>query len=171
MEHLFNRYYRLVWTIGIRILRDKTEADDLVQDVFLYVFQKSRLFDAAKGCARSWLVHLAYQRAFDRRDYLKARFSQTHQELQDNKTHKGSATSDLSEWICLKDELEHILKRLSEQERTIIRLHFFDGYSFQEISEQIGQSYGNVRHLYYRGLDQLRQFVFSREDSRSRAET
>ncbi|PYT87369.1 MAG: hypothetical protein DMG36_25420, partial [Acidobacteria bacterium] len=46
LGHLFNRYYRLVWTIGMRVLRDKSEAEDLAQDVFLYIFQKSRLFNA-----------------------------------------------------------------------------------------------------------------------------
>lgn len=164
LVYLFNRYYRLVWTIGMRILRDRSEAEDLTQDVFLYIFQKSRLFNASKGHARNWLVRVTYHRAFDRRDYLKARFSQCHEQLRESGPHNGSSTrkpfSDFSDWICLKAHLEQGLKGLSEEQRTTVRLHFYEGYTFQEISEQLGQTHGNVRHHYYRGIERLRQFVF-----------
>jgi len=164
---LFNRYYRLVWTIGMRILRDESAADDLAQDVFLYIFQKSQLFDASKGHARNWLVRVTYHRAFDRRDYLKARFSQDHERLTESGKHNGSWTgkpnSDIGEWICLKAYLEKGLKELSEEQRRTVRLHFYGGYTFQEIGEQLGQTYGNVRHHYYRGIERLRQFVFDRQ--------
>ncbi len=164
---LFNRYYRLVWTIGMRILRDRSEAEDLSQDVFLYIFQKSRLFNASKGHARNWLVRVTYHRAFDRRDYLKARFSQSHEQLKESRAHNGSSISksfsDFSDWICLKVHLEQGLNELSEEQRRTVRLHFYDGYTFQEIGEQLGQTYGNVRHHYYRGIERLRQFVFDRQ--------
>ncbi len=164
LVYLFKRYYRLVWTIGMRVLRDKCEAEDLTQDVFLYVFQKSHLFSSSKGHARNWLVRVTYHRAFDRRDYLKARFSQCHEQLRESGPHNGSSTrkpfSDFSDWICLKAHLEQGLKGLSEEQRTTVRLHFYEGYTFQEISEQLGQTHGNVRHHYYRGIERLRQFVF-----------
>jgi RNA polymerase sigma-70 factor (ECF subfamily) len=164
LVHLFNRYYRLVWTIGMRVLRDRSEAEDLTQDVFLYIFQKSRLFDASKGHARNWVVRVTYHRAFDRRDYLKARFSQAHEQLKESWAHNGSASkkafSDFSDWICLKAHLEQGLEGLSEVQRATVKLHFYEGYTFQEISERLGQTYGNVRHHYYRGIERLRQFVF-----------
>lgn len=161
---LFERYYRLVWTIGIRVLRDKSEADDLSQDVFLFLFQNSRLFDASKGHARNWIVRVTYHRAFDRRDYLKARFSEGHEQLNESLSHNGSRmgkrASDFSDWICLKTHLEKALNELSEEQRATVRLHFYDGYNFREIGEQLGQTYGNVRHHYYRGIERLRQFAF-----------
>jgi len=166
LVYLFKRYYRLVWTIGMRVLRDQCEAEDLTQDVFLYVFQKSRLFSSSKGHARNWLVRVTYHRAFDRRDYLKARFSQDHERLTESGKHNGSWTgkpnSDFGEWICLKAYLEKGLKELSEEQRRTVRLHFYGGYTFQEIGEQLGQTYGNVRHHYYRGIERLRQFVFDK---------
>ena len=42
------------------------------------------------------------------------------------------------------------------------RVHFYEGYSFREIGEQLGQTHGNIRHHYYRGIERLRQFVFDR---------
>ncbi len=135
---LFNRYYRLVWTIGMRILRDESAADDLAQDVFLYIFQKSQLFDASKGHARNWLVRVTYHRAFDRRDYLKARFSQDHERLTESGKHNGSWTgkpnSDFGEWICLKAYLEKGLKELSEEQPRTVRLHFYDAASVREVA-------------------------------------
>ena len=140
---LFKRYYRLVRPIGMRILRDESAADDMAQDVFLYIFQKSRLFDASRGHARNWLVRVTYHRAFDRRNYLKARFSQDHERLTEggkqNGSRAGKPNSDFGEWICLKVYLEKGLTGLSEEQRRAVRLHFYEGYTFQEIGEQLGQ--------------------------------
>src|SRR5215469_7070424 len=72
---LFRRYAAIVRNIGQRILRDKAEADDLVQEVFLYLNRKSGLFDGAKGSGRSWIVQVAYTQALLRRRELKARES------------------------------------------------------------------------------------------------
>src|SRR6202790_4399363 len=69
---LFRRYAHSVRNVGHRILRDKTEADDLVQEVFLYIHRKSALFDISKGSARSWIVQVAYTQALLRRRHLKA---------------------------------------------------------------------------------------------------
>ncbi|MGA2814413.1 MAG: sigma factor, partial [Candidatus Acidiferrum sp.] len=64
---LFRRHAHLVRNLGWRILRDKAEADDLIQEVFLYIHRKSALFDSSKGSARSWIVQVAYTQAFLRR--------------------------------------------------------------------------------------------------------
>src|SRR5262245_29053550 len=69
---LFRRHGRSVHNIGRRILKDKAEADDLVQEVFLYLHRKSGLFDQTRGTARSWIVQVAYTQALLRRRVLKA---------------------------------------------------------------------------------------------------
>lgn len=55
---LFRRYRHVVRSVARRILRDETEAEDLCQEVFLYLFQKAKLFDAGKGTASSWIVQM-----------------------------------------------------------------------------------------------------------------
>src|SRR6266851_9975227 len=67
---LFRRYAHPVRNVGQRILRDKAEADDLVQEVFLYIHRKSSLFDSSKGSASSWIVQVAYTQALLRRRRL-----------------------------------------------------------------------------------------------------
>jgi RNA polymerase sigma factor (sigma-70 family) len=70
---LFHRFSRLLLGIARRVLQDNNEAEDLVQDVFLFLFYKGKTFDPAKGQARSWLMQVTYHRAYDRRRYLTTR--------------------------------------------------------------------------------------------------
>src|ERR1700736_618828 len=73
LDLLFTRYSRLVFGVALRILNDRTEAEDIVQESFFYVFQKARLFDAARGSAKSWIVQIAFSRARDRKAHLARR--------------------------------------------------------------------------------------------------
>src|ERR1700721_1935690 len=70
---LFDRYSRLILTIGFRVLRDYGEAEELVQNVFLYLYQKADLFQPDKGTAKSWITKAAYNRALHRGDSLVSR--------------------------------------------------------------------------------------------------
>src|SRR6266481_4857731 len=66
LETLFDRFSRLFMGIGLRILGDYGEAEDLVQEVFVYLHQKAALYDPEKGPANKWIVQVAYHRALYR---------------------------------------------------------------------------------------------------------
>jgi RNA polymerase sigma-70 factor (ECF subfamily) len=69
--------------------------------------------------------------------------------------------SDYSaEAVFGRNGLAKVLRSLSEDQRETLRLHFFDGYTFSEISQRTGQPLENVRHHYYRGLEKLRRQMF-----------
>ena len=162
---LFRRHARAVRNVAYRILRNETEADDLVQDVFLHIFRKAALFEAARGNARSWIFHVAYRRAFDRRDYLNSRHFYSCQDLEDA-SHRladprtGSLFHEQSiEEILGKPLTEKFNAQLSPEQRETIQLFFFEGYALKEIAQRTGRSLVNVRNHYYRGLDRLRKFV------------
>ena len=70
---LFDRYYRLVFDVARRVLRDHGEAEDLMQEVFIEVFRKANLYDPTRGSVRTWLLQYAYHRSFNRRKYLSLR--------------------------------------------------------------------------------------------------
>ncbi|HWZ49973.1 MAG TPA: sigma-70 family RNA polymerase sigma factor, partial [Granulicella sp.] len=80
---LFRRHAASVRHVAYRILRDEAEADDLLQDVFLFLFRRAALFDPSKSSAKSWIIQMAYHRAFDRRRYLSARHFYRAEELKD----------------------------------------------------------------------------------------
>ena len=159
---LFRRYARLVWSVGRRILGNREEADDLVQDVFLLLGRKASAFDPSKGTTRSLLVHITYQRAISRRRYLTSRHFYVAEGLR-AKSASGIPTpqtplyDESLEAHFGKQGLETALADLSAEQRETLRLHFFEGHSLKEIAGLIGQSCGNVRHYYYRGLDKLRK--------------
>jgi RNA polymerase sigma-70 factor (ECF subfamily) len=56
--------------------------------------------------------------------------------------------------------LQRAFEALSENQRRTLRLHFFEGYTFDEIAAELGQSTGNIRHHYFRGLNRLRKQIF-----------
>jgi RNA polymerase sigma-70 factor (ECF subfamily) len=164
---LFQRYARVVRSIAARILRDASEADDLAQDLFLFIQRKCSVFDSSKSSAGSWIVQMAYQRSIERRRYLATRHFYTRAEIQSNASHVvGNPTveNDYSaEAVFGRNGLEKVLDALSEDQRETLRLHFFEGYTMVEISIKLAQPLGNVRHHYYRGLDKLRKQMFGRK--------
>jgi RNA polymerase sigma-70 factor, ECF subfamily len=164
----FKRYARLVMSIGMRILHDVSEAEDLVHDVFLLVLNKAELFDPAKGPARAWLAKISYHQALDRRSYLVRRsFYDTRNGLDSESeaaisNHRSEIELvELSYWQSV---LQRSFDCLSVDQRTTIELHFFEGFSINEISEQLQTSIVNVRHYFYRGLERLRHQMCSRFD-------
>jgi RNA polymerase sigma-70 factor (ECF subfamily) len=168
---LFHRYARRIHNVGRRILRDPVEADDLVQEVFLYIHRKSALFDSLKGSAQSWIFQIAYTQALLRRRQLKARgfyvSGIADRSLETEPRTILDANYDHTvEGLFGRNGWRKILHALSEEQRETLRLHFFEGYTFAEIAEKLGQSYANVRNHHYRGLEKLRKHLAEDELNR-----
>src|SRR5258708_33196703 len=125
------------------MLRDDTEAEDLLQDLFIFIQRKCKIFDGTKSSARSWIVQMAYHRAIERRRYLTIRQFYSRAEIANNTDHMvgtPTAESDYSaEAVFGRNGLTKVLKSLSEDQRETLRLHFFDAYTFAEISHKMGQ--------------------------------
>lgn len=162
MEVLFHNYSGLVHSVGIRILRDREEARELVQDVFLCIYRKRQLYNRAKGAFRSWLLQIAYHRAFDRRQHLQVRHFYREASLSDARAEfvDSASTEDQLDWALFADALHRAFDELNEKQRVTLELYFFQGYTLREISERSGESLANVRHHYYRGLESLRRSTF-----------
>ena len=160
---LFRRYARPVLSVARRILRDECEAEDLCQDVFLYLFEKAKHFDARKGSASSWIIQIAYHRAINRRRYLTFRRHYDAEELSEENLDAGNCRFFVNE-VVTRTLLNRIREQLSSEQQRTLELHFFEGYSLREIAEKTGEALGNVRHHYYRGLERLRSCVFPEKD-------
>jgi len=169
---LFRRYSRVAYRVGQRILRDVAEADDFVQDLFLYIWRKCGLYDASKGSASSWIIQTIYFQALQRRMQLAAR-SLRLTSINDHAEPVALATTSSSEYeqslegVVGRARLREIVECLTQDQRDTLRLHFCDGYTLSEIARKRGQSLGNVRHHFYRGLEKLRSSVF-RDDLKGR---
>ena len=161
---LYRRYARLVYSVCFRILRDPIEAEDVVHEVFLSLYRKCKSFDPAKGAARSWIIQLAYSKCFDWRDYLKTRHGkgQGMDLPSESKTEASSLAQapDPAYFVLWNASMVAAFKSLSKEQQVALELFYFKGYTFQEIADELGYSYGNVKHHVYRGVERLRQFVY-----------
>ncbi len=167
---LFDRYARLILSVGQRVLRDTAEAEDLVHDVFLFLLNKSDLFDPTKGSARAWLAKVTYHRALDRRKYLARRcFCDTNDGANATSNIVDAPCSNITESPELfywQSYLQRAFDDLSEEQRLTLDLYFFQGFTINEIGQQMGKSPVNVRNYYYRGLERLRDVMARRELTR-----
>ena len=166
LGYLFERHAQRIRGIATRILRDPSEAEDLVQDVFLFIQRRCGVFDSSKGSARSWIIQMTYHRAIERRRYLVTRQFYAGTGLEgwaERVVGKATAENDYSpEAVFSRNGLQKVLSSLSEEQRETLCLYFFEGCTLAEIGERLGQPLGNVRHHYYRALDKLRKQIFGR---------
>jgi RNA polymerase sigma-70 factor (ECF subfamily) len=166
---LFRRHARTVRNVAHRILKDEAEAEDLVQDVFIFLLRKASLFSRSNGSARSWIVHIAYHRAFDRRRHLITRHFYACQDIAQAALTVADRRYEtlLHEWslerIYGKQSAVRLRELLTPSQLMTIELHFFEGYSLEEIAERLDQTLGNVRNHYHRGLEKLRKPAFARK--------
>lgn len=163
---LFRRYARIVRGVAYRVLRDVSEADDLLQDIFLLVHRLCGTFDSSKGPARFWILQMTYRRAISRRRYLTSRHFYTRLDLEqaanqlgELSTESGRHDGSVEGALDRREALQSWFAELSESQRQTLYLFFFEGYTFEEIAAKLGQTVGNARNHYYRGLEKLRKQV------------
>jgi RNA polymerase sigma-70 factor, ECF subfamily len=160
---LFERYQRLVFSIALKIVRDRGEAEDVTQNVFLEIYRSVAQFDPQKGTLKIWLLQFAYHRSFSRNRYLNMRkfYNQESEEDLDSFSRSEFLTSGRYAPAELRLLLQQGLASLGESQKRVIELASYDGLSMQEIADKTGSSLSNVRHHYYRGLQKLRSFLTS----------
>jgi RNA polymerase sigma-70 factor (ECF subfamily) len=162
LEILFDRYARLVFRIAHGIVRDRGEAEDVVQESFFYVYKKSTLFERAKGTVKNWILQVALHRALDRKAHLARRgfyrgtdIGLLHDTLM--------GLTDLDREIDAKlnrVQLQKAFRELPDVQRATLELFYFEGLDLREISKKFNQPLGNTRHYFYRGLERLRKSAF-----------
>jgi len=165
LAELFSRHGRKVFNVGFRILKDSCEAADLRQDVFMYLHERAFLYDPDKSTAVSWIIQITYHRAINRRRYLTLRQHYNLEQLSEDRT-SSSLTSSQFAGIDIRSLLGKLNSEVTIAQRLTIELHLFDGYTFREIATITGETLGNVRNHYYRGIDRLRSIVYSKNEAR-----
>jgi len=153
---LFYRYYRMVLSIALRILRDAGEAEDLMQCVFLSIFRFAKEFDPARGTVKMWILQSAYNQAFNRRRYLKLRGIYSHCDdpgLTDRRSGCNGHSLGNAE---LTQAVREALRELRKSQRQVVEYAFYEGLTMREIAEKTCKTFHSVRHDYYRALEKLR---------------
>lgn len=151
---LYDRHQRLLFGLILRILRDRAEAEEVLQEVFLAVWTRAATYDAALGVPAAWLVRIARNRAIDR---LRKRGTREKAAAED------VAAADSPEADALKLERRYLIRRaldtLPRQQRALIEHAFFGGLTHSELAERFDLPLGTVKTRIRAGLSALRQQV------------
>jgi RNA polymerase sigma-70 factor, ECF subfamily len=159
---LFDRYQNLVRGVALRILRDQAESEDVLQNIFLEIYQRAGQFDPARGRFIVWLLQYAYHRSIQRKNYLVVR-----------KFYVNVATDELSEseqgrlrmYAEAPQECARFVREalalLNERQRRVIEMVHFEGLTLKDVAARNEESFSNTRHHYYRGMARLKEHLRS----------
>jgi RNA polymerase sigma-70 factor (ECF subfamily) len=161
-EELYTRYVNILYATALKFLKTDADAQDVVQDVFIQIWDKAKLYDPAKGKPLTWALTLTRNRSIDRiraiqrRSRLRDEFE--HETAVDESAGVREALSgvDASEKAKI---LREAVSQLSPQQRVVIELAFFRGLTQNEIADQLGEPLGTVKARARRGLMKLKEIL------------
>ena len=154
---LYDRHAALVYGIALQLLGNTTEAEDLTQDIFVFLTRECS-YDPKRGSLRSYLAILTRSRALDR---LRAR-TRNQQRLRNqssNENDKVLSTSPIEDISQLErsQSVQRALQQLSTKEQEVLKMAYYQGLSQSEIATQLNTAVGTVKSRARRGLLKLRQ--------------
>ena len=144
----YDRFSGVVTALALRILRNGSEAEEVVQEVFLQVWHQASRFDAQRGSVTGWLCVIARSRALDRLRRQVARREDPAESLPN-----PSAAPRTEEGIAVRRALEG----LSEEQRTALQLAYYEGLTQSEIATRLGQPLGTVKTRIRAAMGRLRE--------------
>jgi RNA polymerase sigma-70 factor, ECF subfamily len=157
LAELYERYRVLAYTTAIRIVRDPTSAEDVVQDAFLKLWNNAPHFAASRGSLRTWLMTAVRRRAIDR---LRGRSAHEREECQLTPCLRVTESmSDPASRVSVSVErsaVREALDSLPRQQRLAVELAYFGSYTQPEIAGMMGVALGTVKGRMRLGLQKLR---------------
>ena len=155
-EALYQGSAALLLGVCLRLLPDRAEAEEVLQDTYVAVWQKAGLFDPARAGALTWMATIARNRAIDRLRAAPAPHSRAPLDLADGVEEAEPQPPAQAEAAHAARRLANCLAGLEPQRRRLIRTAFFEGATYEELAERSGSPLGTVKSWIRRGLLQLR---------------
>ena len=155
-SQLYDRFSSLVFSLAMRILRSQTDAEDLLQEVFMQLWRQASGYSQERGSPEAWIINIARSRAIDKLRSIRRRersFVLTDDpaaaESPDNvETSAGESESKLV--------MNSALANLPEAQRRVLELAYFDGLSQSEIAARLAEPLGTVKTRMRSGIQRLR---------------
>jgi len=164
LAQLYDRYRVILFGLLMRILNNREEAEDVLQEVFLQVWRKAADFDETRGRPFTWLVTLGRSRGIDRLRMLAARDRATEASARDTFEETSDAATDAfrSEQRGL---VSNALAQLPDEQQRPLMLAYFDGLTQSEIATRLGTPLGTVKTRMRTGLMKLRELLAGQDES------
>ena len=151
---LYDRHHRLLFGLILRILRDRSEAEEVLQEVFVLVWTRAETYNVALGSPAAWLVRIARNRAIDR---LRANTVR----LRAVESAPATANVDNPEARAAASEQQRVVARALESlpfdQRTLIEEAYFLGMTQSELADKFKLPLGTVKTRIRAGMQALRQ--------------
>ena len=154
MEQCITKYGGLVWSIAQRYVKDRSSAEDVVQEIFTDLWKSAKRYDPAVATECTFVGVLARRRAID---YARKESRQPRLEpLPETETLSHGSTGPDAAASCKTEDVRAVMKQLPEETQHIFSLHFDQGMTHPEIVEHTGLPLGTVKTRLRRGLIELR---------------
>lgn len=156
---LYDRYGGLVYTLALKILNQPDEAEDLTQDVFL-TFWKQDKFDPSRAALSTYLCLLVRSRAINKLHSLASQ-QRSIQRLQQTTSTESLVPTPLERASLAEQQhtLQQAMTQLSDNQKRILELSYYQGLSQSEIAQQLSLPLGTVKTNVRQGLIKLRQIL------------
>jgi RNA polymerase sigma-70 factor (ECF subfamily) len=155
---IYDRYNSILLGLLLRILHSRVEAEDVLQEVFLQIWQRAANFDEARGRGFTWMVTLARSRAIDRLRSLDSRQRADNMALRDESERVSDASDDA--YHAEQSEIVRAaLAEIPEEQRRALLLAYFEGLTQSEIAARLGQPLGTVKTRMRSGMGKLRELL------------
>jgi RNA polymerase sigma-70 factor (ECF subfamily) len=164
-EDLYDRFCGVLFSTALQILNDHREAEDVVQEVFVQIWDKAKLYDAARGKPLTWAMTLTRNKAIDRLRSAQRRYRLQDQVEKETKVTNQVALKDSSEEVEILEKSRMIraaVMELSKEQREAIELAFFSGLTQNEIAQELNQPLGTVKARIRRGMLRLKEMIAAR---------
>ena len=162
----YDQYCKLLFAVAYRILNDQKESEDVLQEVFVQIWEKAPLYDPSRGKPSTWAIVLARHRAIDRvrstvrgtrlREKIESEAA-TLEQFDDRSSFEVMASFETGL------QVRQAMEKLSRQQREVLDLAFFHSLTQAEISARLEVPLGTVKARIRRGMMKLREIIGCRE--------
>ncbi len=161
-EELYDRFSGVLFSTAYRVLNNREAAEDVLQDVFIQIWEKAPLYDPARGKPMTWAVTLTRNKSIDRlrstqrRNRLQddvERESQTVEQFDDRSSFDAVASGETGALV------REAIQKLSKDQREAIELAFFSSLTQTEIAGRLDVPLGTVKARIRRGMMKLKDVL------------
>jgi RNA polymerase sigma-70 factor, ECF subfamily len=161
-EDLYSRYANILYASALKFVKEDADAQDVVQDVFIQIWDKAKLYDPAKGKPLTWALTLTRNRAIDRIRAIQRRTRLRDEFEQETFVDESAGVREALSGVDASEKgqiLRKAVSQLSPQQKKVIELAYFGGFTQTEISEKLGEPLGTVKARARRGLIKLKELL------------
>jgi RNA polymerase sigma-70 factor, ECF subfamily len=162
----FARFYdlhaALVHTFALRLLRERGEAEEVVQDVFVQVWRQAESYSAERGTPEAWLITMTRSRGIDKLRSRRRRGEMVRPAESPDRLSEPVVLESASGPAEARATLGGALSDLPATQRSVLELAYFDGLTQSEIAMRLGEPLGTVKTRMRSGLERLRGVLSAR---------